>query len=198
MLGRRSQNAYKNTPFERPPPVFMTQSIHTLKGGTRTLVARAHSHMHSSGSGNHNGLDLVDHKCRNRFFVFLHILEEEETSWENKNGIKLHVSSLTRVSNCNRAFWYFNDVVSCWKFTHSQCESGVKSRTQCAFCRHQSFGFFFFLWSNLGLPAAERSLMTPMKTVFIQSQHSEGVLIHACNTESSHYLIHKKKALRTS
>lgn len=37
---------------ERPPPVFMTQSIHILKGGTRTHAQeRAHAHLNTHGSG---------------------------------------------------------------------------------------------------------------------------------------------------
>lgn len=46
----RGYNAYINMLFEyaeRPPPVFMTQSIHILKGGTHTHTctrARALAH----------------------------------------------------------------------------------------------------------------------------------------------------------
>lgn len=44
---------------ERPPPVFMTQSIHILKGGTGT---RAHTHALKLAMfriGVYNGLDLT-------------------------------------------------------------------------------------------------------------------------------------------
>lgn len=51
----RGCNVFINMLFEyaeRPPPVFMTQSIHILKGGTRTHMR---AHLHTSCSG----LDLI-------------------------------------------------------------------------------------------------------------------------------------------